>query len=101
LAQASRNSREIKNAEGFQFAVRRWKNRSRLAARQSRSFNPGKCLVLLPIKERETEESPAGYYTSLRQALVDENTGHVNLIVCEADYDALKRGIEHLPPAVH
>jgi hypothetical protein len=25
----------------------------------------------------------------------------VNLIVCEADYDALKRGIEHLPPAVH
>jgi hypothetical protein len=26
------------------------------------------------------------------------NTGHVNLVVCEADYKALKRGIEHLPP---
>jgi hypothetical protein len=91
----------MKNAEGFQFAVRRWKDRSRLAARQRRSFNPGNAFVLLPIKERETEESPAGYYTSLRQALVDENTGHVNVIACDADYDALKRGIEHLPAAVH
>jgi hypothetical protein len=25
---------------------------------------------------------------------------HVNVVVCEADYKALKRGIEHLPPAV-
>jgi hypothetical protein len=65
------------------------------------ALTPGNAFVLLPIKERETEESPAGYYTSLRQALVDENTGHVNLIVCDADYDALKRGIEHLPAAVH
>ena len=65
------------------------------------ALTPGTAFVLLPIKERETEESPAGYYTSLRQALVDENTGHVNLIVCDADFDALKRGIEHLPPAVH
>ena len=50
------------------------------------ALTPGNAFVLLPIKERETEESPAGYYTSLRQALVDENTGHVNLTVCEADY---------------
>ena len=65
------------------------------------ALTPGNAFVLLPIKERETEESPAGYYTSLRQALVDENTSHVNVIVCDADYDALKRGIEHLPAAVH
>jgi hypothetical protein len=38
------------------------------------ALTPGNTFVLLPIKERETEESPAGYYTSLRQALVDENT---------------------------
>jgi hypothetical protein len=25
--------------------------------------------------------------------------GHVNIIVCEADYKGLKRGIENLPPA--
>jgi hypothetical protein len=36
----------------------------------------------------------------LSQALIDENTGHVNIVVCETDYKALKRGIEHLPPAV-
>jgi hypothetical protein len=33
-------------------------------------------------------------------ALIDDNTGHVNIVVCETDYNALKRGIEHLPPAV-
>jgi hypothetical protein len=36
----------------------------------------------------------------LRQALIDDNTGHVNIVVCETDYEAPKRGIEHLPPAV-
>jgi hypothetical protein len=36
----------------------------------------------------------------LRQALIDDNTGHVNILVCEADYKALKRDIEHLPPSV-
>ena len=36
----------------------------------------------------------------LRQALIDDNTGHVNTVVCETDYKALKRGIERLPPAV-
>ena len=35
---------------------------------------------------------------SLRQSLIDANTGQVDVIVCEADYRALKRGIEHLPP---
>ncbi|MFZ0855204.1 MAG: hypothetical protein WAO08_39185 [Hyphomicrobiaceae bacterium] len=27
--------------------------------------------------------------------------GDVNIVVCETDYKALKRGIQHLPPAVH
>jgi hypothetical protein len=40
------------------------------------------------------------YRAPLRQALIDDNTGHANIGVCEADYKALKRGIEHLPPPV-
>ena len=59
---------------------------------------PGQALVLLPVKETETAESPAAYRAPLRQALIDDNTGHVNVVVLEADYRALKRGIEHLPP---
>jgi hypothetical protein len=54
--------------------------------------------VLLPIKDGETDESPVAYRAPLRQALIDRNTGHVTVAVCEADYNALKRGIEHLPP---
>jgi len=49
------------------------------------------------MKERETDESPAAY-RALRQALIDDNAGHVNVVVCEADYRALKRGIGHLAP---
>jgi len=64
------------------------------------ALRPGQAFVLLPIQPGETEKSPAGYRASLRQALIDDNTGHVNILVCEADYKALKRGIEHLPPAV-
>jgi hypothetical protein len=54
-------------------------------------------VVLLPAKEGETSSSPAAYIAPLRQALVDDNQGHVNLVVCESDYHALKRGVEHLP----
>ena len=54
--------------------------------------------MLLPIQEGETDESPAAYRAPLRQALIDDNAGHVNVVVCEADYRALKRGIGHLPP---
>jgi hypothetical protein len=50
------------------------------------------------VKDGETEESPAGYLAPLRQALIDKNKRHVNVVVCESDYRALKRGIEHLPP---
>jgi len=63
-------------------------------------LRPGQAFVFPPIKEGEAEHSPAGYRASLRQALIDDNTGHVNILVCEADYKALKRGIEHLPPSV-
>jgi hypothetical protein len=54
--------------------------------------------VLLPIKDGETDESPVAYRAPLREALIDDNAGHVNVVVCEADYRALKRGIGHLPP---
>jgi len=52
------------------------------------------------VAEGETEDSPAGYHAPLRQALIDDNTGNVNVVVCEADYRALKRGIEYLQPPV-
>jgi len=58
----------------------------------------GQAMVLLPPKEGETHQSPAAYLAPLRQALIDKNTGHVNIVVCESDYRALKRGIEHLRP---
>jgi hypothetical protein len=59
---------------------------------------PGQAMVLLHMKEGETKESPAGYLSPLRQALIDDNERHVNVVVCESDYRALKHGIEHLPP---
>jgi hypothetical protein len=62
-------------------------------------LKPGQALVLLPPKEGEDASAPAGYLAPLRQALIDKNKRHVNVVVCEADYVALKRGIEHLPPA--
>lgn len=63
------------------------------------TLRPGQGLVLLPKKEGETDQSPVAHRAALRQALIDDNTGHVNIVVCETDYNALKRGIEHLPPA--
>jgi hypothetical protein len=61
-------------------------------------LKPAQAAVLLPPKEGETAESPAAYLAPLRQALIDKNTGHVNVVVCESDFRALKRGIENLPP---
>ena len=61
---------------------------------------PVQALVLLPIAEGETDDSPVAYRSPLRQALLDDNAGHINLVVGEADYRALKRGIEHLPPPI-
>jgi hypothetical protein len=61
---------------------------------------PGQALVLLPPKEGEVENAAAGYLSPLRQALIDDNERHVNVVVCESDYRALKRGIEHLAPGV-
>jgi hypothetical protein len=56
-------------------------------------LKPGQAPVLLPLKDGETSESPAAYIAPLRQVLIDKNTGHVNVVVCESDYRALKRGI--------
>ena len=55
---------------------------------------PRQALVLLPMRQCETEASKVAYHASLSQALIDDNTGHVNVVVCETDYKALKRGIE-------
>jgi hypothetical protein len=62
------------------------------------ALTPGQAVVLLPVREGETRDSPVAYRATLRQALIDENTGHVNIVVCEEDCRALKRGIECLPP---
>ena len=45
----------------------------------------GQALVLLPSKAGETDESPVAYRASLRQALIDDNAGHVNVVVCESE----------------
>jgi hypothetical protein len=55
-------------------------------------------MVLLPPKQGEAKDAPAAYIAPLRQALIDDNDCHVNVVVSEANYRALKRGIEHLPP---
>jgi hypothetical protein len=59
-------------------------------------LKPGQAFVLLPGKKGEPEDTPAGYLAPLRQALIDRNHGHMNLVVCESDYRALKQGIENL-----
>ena len=59
-------------------------------------LKPGQAAVLLPPKDGETAESPAAYLAPLRQALIDNNAGHVNVVVCESDYHALRRGIGYL-----
>jgi hypothetical protein len=62
------------------------------------ALKPGQALVLLPPKEGEGDNAAAGYLSPLRQALIDDNERHVNVVVRESDYRALKRGIEHLAP---
>ena len=63
-------------------------------------LKPGQAMVLLPLRDGEDENSLAGYLAPLRQVLIDKNERHVNVIVCEDDYSALKRGIEHLSPGL-
>jgi len=40
-------------------------------------------LVLLPLQNGDIDDSPVAYRAPLRQALIDDNTGHVNIVVCE------------------
>jgi hypothetical protein len=47
-------------------------------------LSPGVALVLLPVQEGETEDSQAGYVTDLRTALIDDNHGFINVVVCGA-----------------
>jgi hypothetical protein len=63
-------------------------------------LKPGQAFVLLPLKAGETERSPAGYIAPLRKALIDDNQLHVNVVVCDEDYRALKRGIGNLAPGL-
>jgi hypothetical protein len=63
-------------------------------------LKPGQAFVLLPAKEEEGADTTAGYLSPLRTALIDRNHGHVNVVVCESDYRALKRGVEHLGSGV-
>jgi len=63
-------------------------------------INPGQAMVLLPVKDDETDRSPAAYLAPRRQTLNDNNRRHVNVVVCEKDYRALKKGIEHFLPGV-
>jgi hypothetical protein len=62
------------------------------------TLSPGMALVLLPVRKGETEDSQVGYITDLRTALIDDNDGFINVVVCERDYRGLKQGIETLVP---
>ena len=64
------------------------------------AMKSGPAAVLLPSKEGEPDASPVAYLAPLRQVLSDKNTGHLNVDISEADYRALNRGIEHLPPPI-
>jgi hypothetical protein len=85
-------------AKGFQLRCGAGKTARVLLQGKGGCLAPGQALVLLPPREGETADSPAAYLAPLRQTLIDDNPGHVNIFVCEADYRALKQGIEHLPP---
>jgi hypothetical protein len=64
------------------------------------ALTPGQALVLLAVEEGEMDQSPAAYRTPLRRALIDDKPDSVRVVLCATDYEALKRGIEHLPPSV-
>jgi hypothetical protein len=59
---------------------------------------PGQAFVLLPPKESARENAAAGYLSPSRQALIDQNERHVNVVICESGYRTLKDGIENLQP---
>jgi hypothetical protein len=59
-------------------------------------LKPGVALVLFPQQEGKTEDSPAGYLAPLRTALIGNNGNDV--VVCECDYRALRRGINNVVP---
>jgi hypothetical protein len=61
-------------------------------------LRPGQAFVLFPKKDGETNNSLAGYLAPLRAALIDDNRRHINVVMCEDDYHALKGGIGNLPP---
>jgi hypothetical protein len=63
-------------------------------------LTPGQALVLLPPKANEDQNLPAAYLSPLRTGIIDFNDGHVNIVVCESEYLALKREIEILPPGM-
>jgi hypothetical protein len=72
--------------------------REGVMAGEGRRPQPGQALVLLPLRDGETASSSVAYHAPLRQALIENKQRHVNLVVYERDYLALKRGIEHLLP---
>jgi hypothetical protein len=48
----------------------------------------------LAEERRGDQRHAAAYRAPLRQALIDDHSRHMNVIVCKANYNALKRGIE-------
>ena len=54
----------------------------------------GQAICSPPVAEGEDENSIGGYLAALRYALIHDNLRRVNGVGREADYGALKRGIE-------
>src|SRR5262245_43809031 len=75
---------EDRNAEGLQSAMWGRKDRAGVVAGEGRGA---------AARARFCPAADTARRDPLRQALIDDNTGHVNLLVCEADYKLLKRGI--------
>jgi hypothetical protein len=50
---------------------------------------------LLPLVHQQHPSTDAIFG---RQELIDRNCGHLNVVVCERDYRALKQGDRALPP---
>jgi hypothetical protein len=66
---------EMSMAKGFNLKCAAGKTARVWLQGKGGGLRPGQAVVLLPVKEGETRDSPAAYRAPLRQALIDENTG--------------------------
>jgi hypothetical protein len=69
-----------------------------LVARQWRRAEARSSNGSLAAEERGNRKIASGISGAIAPSANRQKPGQVNVVVCESDYRALKRGIEHLPP---